>query len=125
MPCSVTGEGLADVAVIVASEAAAAAGRANPKSSSFAPDFVSWVSRFWTVRSSGGCLDAMMVASGCAEAWIEPVALPWDLAPLKIIAEEAGCVTFDFAGNDTIYGGNFVITAPAFADELREFVSRK
>ena len=91
----------------------------------FAADFVKWISQFWTVRSSGGCLDAMMVASGRAEAWIEPQAQPWDLAPLKIIAEEAGCVTFDFAGNDTIYGGNFVITVPALADELREFVSRK
>jgi len=91
----------------------------------FAPDFVQWISGFWTVRSSGGCLDAMMVASGRSEAWIEPQAQPWDLAPLKIIAEEAGCVTFDFAGNDTIYGGNFVITVPALADEIREFVSRR
>ncbi len=63
--------------------------------------------------------------TGRAEAWIEPQAQPWDLAPLKIIAEEAGCVTFDFAGNDTIYGGNFVITVPALADEIREFVGRK
>jgi histidinol-phosphatase len=91
----------------------------------FAADFTEWISHFWTVRSAGGCFDAMMVASGRAEAWIEPQAQPWDLAPLKIIAEEAGCVTFDFAGNDTIYGGNFVITVPALADELREFVGRK
>lgn len=91
----------------------------------FAPDFVNWISQFWTVRSSGGCLDAMMVASGRAEAWIEPQCQPWDLAPLRIIAEEAGCVTFDFTGKDTIYGGNFVITVPALADEIREFVGRR
>ena len=78
---------------------------------------------FWTVRSTGGCLDAMLVASGKADAWIEAQAKPWDLAPLKIIAEEAGAVTFDFAGKDTIYGGNFVIAVPALADELRRFVS--
>ncbi len=36
-------------------------------------------------------------------------AKPWDLAPLKIIADEAGLVTFDFDGKDTIYGGNYVI----------------
>jgi histidinol phosphatase-like enzyme (inositol monophosphatase family) len=87
----------------------------------FAKDLVNWISGFWTVRSMGGCLDAMLIASGRADAWIEAQAKPWDLAPLKIIAEEAGCVTFDFEGNDTIYGGNFVICVPALADEIRRF----
>ena len=90
----------------------------------FKADFLDWVSEFWTVRSTGGCLDAMLVASGRADVWIEAQAAPWDLAPLKIIAEEAGCVTFDFTGKDTIYGGNFVITVPALADEVLRFVSR-
>lgn len=89
---------------------------------SFAPKLLEWISGFWTVRSMGGCLDAMLVATGRADVWIEASAKPWDLAPLKIIAEEAGCVTFDFAGKDTIYGGNFVITVPAFEEEIRRFV---
>lgn len=89
----------------------------------FAPQLVDWMSGFWTVRSMGGCLDAMLVSSGIADAWIEAQSKPWDLAPLKIIAEEAGCVTFDFAGNDTIYGGNYVIAAPGVAEELRQFVT--
>jgi histidinol phosphatase-like enzyme (inositol monophosphatase family) len=91
----------------------------------FAGDFVKWISEFWTVRSMGGCLDAMMVASGCADVWIEAQAKPWDLAPLKIIAEEAGCVCFDFEGKDTIYGGNFVITVPALADHVLRFTNRR
>ncbi len=73
----------------------------------FANDLMTFFARFWTVRSTGGCLDAMLVASGKADAWIEAQAKPWDLAPLKVIVEEAGAVTFDFAGKDTIYGGNF------------------
>ncbi|HZL56001.1 MAG TPA: inositol monophosphatase family protein [Bryobacteraceae bacterium] len=85
----------------------------------FSTELVEWMSGFWTVRSMGGCLDAMLLASGRADAWLEAVAKPWDLAPLKIIAEEAGCVTFDFEGNDTIYGGNFVICVPALADEIK------
>jgi len=89
----------------------------------FAKDLLNFFSAFWTVRSVGGCLDAMLVASGKADAWIEAQAQPWDLAPLKIIVEEAGAVTFDFAGKDTIYGGNFVIAVPALAEELRRFVS--
>ena len=90
----------------------------------FASDLVPWMARFWTVRSMGGCVDAMLVSSGRADVWIEAQAKPWDLAPLKIIASEAGAVTFDFAGNDTIYGGNYVITVPPLAEEIRRFVSR-
>ncbi|MGD1068768.1 MAG: inositol monophosphatase [Bryobacteraceae bacterium] len=87
----------------------------------FSKELMLWMSEFWTVRSMGGCLDAMLVAAGHADVWLEAQAKPWDLAPLKIIAEEAGCVTFDFDGNDTIYGGNYVITVPALADEIKRF----
>jgi histidinol phosphatase-like enzyme (inositol monophosphatase family) len=88
----------------------------------FAKNFLDFLAGFWTVRSTGGCLDAMHVASGKADGWIEAQAKPWDLAPLKIIVEEAGAVTFDFTGKNTIYGGNFVIAVPALADRLRKFV---
>lgn len=91
----------------------------------FANGLVEWMSGFWTVRSMGGCLDAVMVASGRADVWLEATAKAWDLAPLKIIAEEAGCVTFDFQGNDTIYGGNFVITVPALAEEVKRFTATR
>lgn len=90
----------------------------------FAGELVAWLAKFWTVRSMGGCLDAVMVARGVADVWIEAQAKPWDLAPLKIIAEEAGCVTFDFKGVDTIYGGNFAIAPPSLADEIKEFLAK-
>lgn len=91
----------------------------------FAAELLDWMKDFWTVRSMGGCLDAMLVASGRADVWIEAQAKPWDLAPLKIIAQEAGAVTFSFEGKDTIYGGNYVICAPELADEVRRFVGRR
>jgi len=90
----------------------------------FAPELLDWLSGFWTVRSMGGCLDAMLLAGGSADVWMEAQAKPWDLAPLKIIAEEAGLVTFDFTGEDTIYGGNYVITVPALAEEIKAFTRR-
>ena len=90
----------------------------------FAAELVPWMAGFWTVRSMGGCVDAMLVAGGRAESWLEAQAKPWDLAPLKIIAAEAGAVTFDFTGKDTIYGGNYVITVPALAEEMLRFVNR-
>lgn len=91
----------------------------------FAPDLLEFLEGFWTVRSMGGCLDSMLVASGRADVWLEAQAKPWDLAPLKIIAQEAGAVTFDFEGKDTIYGGNYVITVPPLAEEVKKFVTLK
>jgi histidinol-phosphatase len=90
----------------------------------FAGKLLEWMRRFWAVRSLGGSMDAMMVASGHADLWIEISGKPWDFAPLKVIAEEAGACFFDFDGKRTIYGGNCVICAPGLEQAAREFVSR-
>jgi histidinol-phosphatase len=81
-----------------------------------------WLTQFWSIRSMGGCLDAMCVAAGRAEAWINLQAKAWDLAPLKIIGEEAGAKFFNLDGKSSISGGNCVITTPALEKELREFL---
>jgi histidinol-phosphatase len=90
----------------------------------FAPRLLEWMEPFWAVRSLGGCIDAMMVARGHADLWIEIGGKPWDFAPLKIIAEEAGGRFFDFAGKSTIYGGNCVICTPGLEEAARELVAR-
>lgn len=81
-----------------------------------------WLSQFWSVRSMGGCLDAMCVASGRAEVWISMQAKAWDLAPLKIIGEEAGARFFNLDGQSSIYGGNCVITVPSLESEIRRLM---
>lgn len=81
-----------------------------------------WMPRFWAVRSFGGCLDAMMIASGRVDAWIEPTAKPWDLAPLKVIIEEAGGRFFNFDGGASIYGGSCGACAPGLEREVRLFL---
>ncbi|MGD0222791.1 MAG: inositol monophosphatase [Terriglobia bacterium] len=83
---------------------------------------VPWLTQFWSVRSMGGCLDAMCVASGRAEAWINLQAKAWDLAPLKIIGEEAGATFFNLDGKSSIYGGNCVIATPSLENEIRRFL---
>jgi histidinol phosphatase-like enzyme (inositol monophosphatase family) len=88
----------------------------------FAPNLLSWMEPFWGVRCMGGCMDALMVARGQAEIWIETGGKPWDFAPLKIIAEESGGRFFDFKGNSTIYGGNCVICTPALEEIVRLFL---
>ena len=90
----------------------------------FSPRLLDWMRPFWAIRSMGGCLDAMMVARGQADIWIETGGKPWDFAPLKIIAEEAGARFFDFSGKATIYGGNCVICAPGLEQDVRAFVAR-
>lgn len=84
----------------------------------FKERFADWMTRFWSVRGLGGAPDAMMVASGQAEVWIEPVAAAWDFAPLKIIAEEAGGRFLNFDGGSTIYAGNCIVCTPALESEV-------
>jgi len=76
----------------------------------------------WAVRSLGGATDAMLVASGKAEAYLEPGLKPWDVAALAIIAEEAGCVWHDFQGRKTIYGGSLALYSPGLAPAVRAFL---
>lgn len=47
----------------------------------------------------------VLVAEGAADAALEPSAAVWDLAPLKVIVEEAGGRFTDFAGVPTAEGG--------------------
>jgi histidinol-phosphatase len=81
-----------------------------------------WMGRFWNVRGLGGAPDAMMVAAGQAELWIEPSASPWDFAPLKIILEEAGARYLNFDGGSSIYAGNCIACAPGLEDEARRML---
>jgi histidinol-phosphatase len=82
-----------------------------------------WMTRFWAVRGLGGAADAMMVASGQAEIWVEPGASPWDFAPLKVILEEAGARYLNVDGGSTIYAGNAIGCAPGLEQEVRRFLN--
>lgn len=86
------------------------------------PGLLTWVQRFWAVRSLGGAVDAMLVAQGLADVWIEPDAAPWDLAPLKILVEEAGGKFASFNGENTIYGRNCYACAPGMVPYVKELV---
>ena len=81
-----------------------------------------WMERFWAVRGMGGAADAMMVASGQAEVWIEPIASPWDFAPLKVILEEAGACYLNADGGSSIYAGNGLGCAPGLVPEIQGFL---
>ena len=88
----------------------------------FRGQLLDWMARFWAVRGLGGAADAMLVASGQAEIWIEPVASPWDFAPLKVILEEAGARYLNMDGGSSIYAGNAIGCAPGLEPEVRRLL---
>jgi histidinol-phosphatase len=77
---------------------------------------------YWAVRAMGGCLDATLVCSGHAEVWFELKAMPWDLAPFAVIAEEAGARFFNFDGGRSIRGGNAILCVPGLEPEIRDLL---
>jgi histidinol-phosphatase len=89
----------------------------------FAPRLLEWMAPFWAVRSMGGCLDAMMLARGQADVWLEPTGQPWDFAALQAIAEEAGACFFDFSGRRAIDGGNCMMCTPGLEAEARRLLA--
>lgn len=75
--------------------------------------------RAGTVRTWGDCYGHVLVATGRAEAMLDPVLAAWDVAALSPIVEEAGGVFTDWAGNRTHLGGSGIATNAAVAAELR------
>jgi histidinol phosphatase-like enzyme (inositol monophosphatase family) len=70
------------------------------------------------VRGWSDCYGGMLVATGRADAWFDPVMNPWDSGPFPVILEEAGGVFTDWHGRANIHGGSAVAAAPALHAEL-------
>jgi histidinol-phosphatase len=58
-----------------------------------------------TARCYGDLAGCALVLQGRAEAWIEAGVKIWDLAPLKVLVEEAGGRFTDLAGKATVASG--------------------
>jgi histidinol-phosphatase len=61
-------------------------------------------------RGFGDYLGYALVAEGKAEIYVDSDLKAWDLAPCKIVVEEAGGRFTDFAGTPTIYSGTAFAT---------------
>jgi len=81
-----------------------------------------WMARCWAVRGLGGAADAMMVAAGQCEFWLEPRAATWDFAPLKVIVEEAGGRFLNFDGGSSIHVGNAAVFAPGLENAVKRLL---
>ncbi|PYS51233.1 MAG: histidinol phosphate phosphatase [Acidobacteria bacterium] len=75
-------------------------------------------------RTWGDCYGHVLVATGRADAMLDPVMNVWDCAPLLPIMEEAGGTFTDWRGERTIRGGNAISTNGKLFDEvLKEVLS--
>ncbi|HUY90630.1 MAG TPA: histidinol-phosphatase [Pirellulales bacterium] len=61
-------------------------------------------------RTWGDCYGYLLVATGRAEAMVDPMMNVWDCAALQPILEEAGGTFTDWSGRPTIHGGEAVAT---------------
>jgi histidinol phosphatase-like enzyme (inositol monophosphatase family) len=89
----------------------------------FAERLIEWAGQFWACRCLGGTPDAMMLAAGELDAWIEPKVAAWDLAAVQVIIEEAGAKFFAFNGVRSIHEGNAIACTTGLERELREYFS--
>ena len=69
-------------------------------------------------RGFGDYLDYVLVAEGKAEVVVEADLKPWDLAPMKLLIEEAGGRLTDFTGKPTIYAGTALATNGRLHDRV-------
>jgi histidinol-phosphatase len=89
-----------------------------------APPFADAVSRLATscarTRCHGDLAGFAMVLAGRAEVWVEAGVQIWDLAPMKILVEEAGGRFTDLAGRPTIASGDCIASNGAVHDLVLE-----
>jgi histidinol-phosphatase len=71
-----------------------------------------------SARSFGDVAAVAMLLDGRAEAWIEGGVRIWDLAPSKILVEEAGGLLTDFEGRPVVTSGEALASTPALHAKL-------
>lgn len=79
-------------------------------------------SRSLLSRSWGDCFGYLLVATGRAEAMVDPVLSPWDAAALQPLIEEAGGVFSDWDGAASAFRGSAVASNGALAVPVRDLL---
>lgn len=69
-------------------------------------------------RCYGDLMGVGLVLTGVADAWLEAGVKPWDIAPSRILAEEAGARFTSFAGTADIHHGTALVASPELHAEI-------
>lgn len=75
-------------------------------------------------RGYGDFYAPMGVATGVADISFDFNLKPWDMAPIKLIIEEAGGVFTDLNGKPSIYSGHFLASNKILHEEALSYVSK-
>ena len=76
------------------------------------------------IRTWGDSYGYLLVATGRADAMVDPIVNRWDVAPMLTILPEAGGVFTDMAGDVTADGGDAIATNLALHGELLAAIGR-
>ncbi|HCV35299.1 MAG TPA: histidinol phosphate phosphatase [Acidimicrobiaceae bacterium] len=76
------------------------------------------------IRTWGDSYGYVLVATGRADAMVDPIVNRWDVAPMLTILPEAGGIFTDMAGNITAEGGDAIATNLALHNGLLAMVGR-
>jgi histidinol-phosphatase len=87
-------------------------------SSGVMPGFDALIEATWRARGFGDFWGYTLLAEGCAEAMLETLMKPWDLAAPQIVIEEAGGRVTDAFGERRIDATSFVATNGVLHDEV-------
>ncbi|MGV3526356.1 MAG: inositol monophosphatase family protein [Candidatus Sericytochromatia bacterium] len=116
-PCRVSQEGKLARALVHLHE--------QPLVQDRSPQLWDWLQGAQLQRNWGDCYSFVLVATGRAEAALDPRMQLWDSAPLPILLREAGGVFVDWAGQPTVHTGSAVAVNQALAPELlRHLIDR-
>jgi histidinol-phosphatase len=80
--------------------------------------FLALARRCARTRGFGDFWSHVLVAEGAVDVAVEPEVNPWDLAPLKVIVEEAGGRFTDLSGAACVDGGSAVSSNGLLHDEV-------
>lgn len=114
-PCRVSETDSLDDALVVTS---GDAGPADPRHAAL----LSLGNRADTFRTWGDCYGYALVATGRADAMLDPVLEIWDAAAVRPVIEEAGGVFTDWAGQASHRSGHAIGTNRGLAAAIRDAV---
>ncbi len=75
------------------------------------------------LRGWSDCYAHVLVATGRAEAVVEPLVQVWDVAPALVVMREAGGRFTDFQGQGCVRSGNGVLSNGPVHDEILQVVA--
>ncbi|MFC1770818.1 inositol monophosphatase family protein [Candidatus Margulisiibacteriota bacterium] len=95
----------------------------GPEANELPDSFMDVLSLTNRQRGVGDYYSHMLVAMGCGEFALDFGFKPWDIAPIKIIIEEAGGVFTDAQGKKDIYSGSVISSNGLFHAEILKLLS--